>query len=141
MSAEPFGFGINRLRKLAMAHPFRRTAAGLMILSGITHPAQMLFYGTAPEIRGPAVSGMIFFLVGLGLLTRYRIALWVAVVLPLMGGMGAIYRIVADTPTAFTYFHAAIDFVVVALCIALIASSAGGRGETTSLDDHQIKSG
>jgi len=50
-----------------------------MLLSGITHPAQMLFYGTDPEIRGPALPGTLFFFVGLLLLTRYRLALCVAV--------------------------------------------------------------
>jgi hypothetical protein len=100
----------------------QKIAAGLMLLSGITHPAQMLVYGMDPEIRGPAQSGMIFLLVGAGLLTRYRVALYVAIVLPLMGGMGALYRIFAAEPTAFTYFHAAIDFVVVGLCIAVLVS-------------------
>ena len=94
----------------------RKIAAGMMLLSGITHPAQMLFYGSNPEIRGPAMSGTIFFFVGLFLLTRFRLALWVAIVLPLMGGVGAIYRIVEAAPTVFTYFHAAIDFAVVGLC-------------------------
>jgi hypothetical protein len=97
----------------------QKIAAGLMLLSGITHPAQMLVYGMDPEI---AQSGMIFLLVGAGLLTRYRVALYVAIVLPLMGGMGALYRIFAAEPTAFTYFHAAIDFVVVGLCIAVLVS-------------------
>lgn len=96
-------------------------AAGLMLLSGVTHPAQMLIYGAGPEIRGPAMSGMIFLLVGLGLLTRFRIALFVAIVLPLLGGIGALYRIVEAAPTAFTYFHAAIDFVVVGSCVAVVA--------------------
>ena len=100
---------------------YRKTAAYLMLLSGITHPGQMLFYGTEPEIRGPAMSGMIFLLVGAGLLTRWRLALWVAIALPLAGGVGAVYRIVADVPTAFTYFHALIDFVVVGLAVASLA--------------------
>lgn len=101
---------------MSMTERLRRYAAYLMLLSGVTHPGQMIFYGTAPEIRGPALSGTIFFFVGLLLLTRFRIALLVAIVLPLMGGVGALYRILDADPTAFTYFHALIDFVVVALC-------------------------
>jgi hypothetical protein len=100
-----------------------------MLFSGITHPAQMLFYGTDPEIRGPAMSGILFFFVGLFLLTRFRLALWVAIVLPLMGGVGAVYRIVDATPTAFTYFHALIDFVVVGLCV-LVLFRLNRDGET-----------
>lgn len=106
-----------------MADTCRRIAAYLMLLSGITHPAQMLFYGTAPEIRGPALSGTLFFFVGLLLLTRYRLALWIAIALPLMGGIGAIYRILAEVPTAFTWFHAAIDFVVIGLCVTALATA------------------
>lgn len=98
----------------------QRIAAYLMLLSGITHPAQMLFYGTDPEVKGPATAGAIFFLVGLGLLTRFRIALVVAIFLPLLGGVGAIDRILNATPTPFTYFHAAIDFVVIGLCIVAL---------------------
>ena len=91
-----------------------------MLLSGLTHPAQMLFYGTAPEIRGPALTGMVFLLVGAGLLTRSRRALWVAVVVPFILGLGAVYRIVADIPVVPTYFHAAIDFIVVGLAVACL---------------------
>ncbi|MDG2332896.1 MAG: alpha/beta fold hydrolase [Myxococcota bacterium] len=100
---------------------YRRIAAYLMLLSGVTHPAQMLVYGTAPEIRGPATTGMIFLLIGAGLLTPWRACLWLAIALPLAGGLGALFRITADVPTAFTYFHALIDFVVVGLAGASLA--------------------
>jgi len=99
----------------------QKIAAGLMLLSGITHPLQLLIYGTAPEIREPALAGSLFFLVGLGLLSRYRIALWIAIVLPLLGGSGALVRIFSANPTPFTYFHTLIDFVVVGLCIHVLA--------------------
>ena len=100
---------------------YRKIAAYLMLLSGLTHPAQMLVYGTAPEIRGPAISGMIFLVVGAALLTPWRSVLWVAIALPLAGGLGAAFRIVADVPTAFTYFHALIDFAVVGLAGASLS--------------------
>jgi hypothetical protein len=53
-------------------------------------------------------------------LTGRWLALWIGITLPLMGGVGAIYRVVATAPTAFAYFHAAIDFVVVGFCVALL---------------------
>jgi hypothetical protein len=102
-------------------HSYRKTAGYLMLLSGVTHPAQMLFYGTSPEVLGPALQGSTFLLVGALLLTPYRFALWVAIALPGMGGAGAVYRILALEPTAFTYFHALIDLVVVALAIVCLA--------------------
>jgi hypothetical protein len=109
----------------------QRIAAYLMLLSGITHPAQMLFYGTDPEIRGPATAGAIFFLVGLGLLTRFRIALVVGIALPLMGGTGAVQRILTANPTPFTYFHAVIDFVVIGLCITALVLGRRTANTTT----------
>jgi hypothetical protein len=114
--------------------PYQRIAAYMMLLSGITHPAQMLFYGMAPEIRDPATAGIIFFPVGLGLLTRFRLALFVAITLPLLGGMAALLRIFNATPTPFTYFHALIDFAVVGLCIATFVTTRStpnerGQGE------------
>ena len=101
----------------------QKIAAGLMILSGLTHPSQLLVYGMGPDIRGPALFGVLYLFVGLGLLTRYRAALWVAVVLPLLGGLGSIYRLVALDPTAFTLFHTIIDFVVAALCIRVLLAA------------------
>ncbi|MDP6978021.1 MAG: hypothetical protein QF570_05385 [Myxococcota bacterium] len=101
----------------------QKIAAGLMLLSGITHPAQLLFYENTPEVREPALAGMIFFPIGLFLLTRFRLALVVAIVIPLLGGTGAVQRILTANPTAFSYFHAAIDFVVIGLCITALAKS------------------
>jgi hypothetical protein len=101
----------------------QKIAACLMLISGITHPAQLLFYEHTPEIREPALAGMIFFPIGLFLLTRFRLALVVAIVIPLLGGTGAVQRILTANPTAFTYFHAAIDFTVIGLCIAALVKS------------------
>ncbi len=101
----------------------QKIAASLMLLSGITHPAQLLFYENTPEVREPALAGMIFFPIGLFLLTRFRLALVVAIVIPLLGGTGAVRRILTANPTAFTYFHATIDFVVIGLCVTALVKS------------------
>ena len=114
-----------------MTGTYRKIAAWLMLLSGVTHPAQMLYYGTAPEIRSPALTGMVFLLVGAGLLTQSRKALWWAVAVPFVLGLGAVYRIVADIPVVPSYFHAAIDFTVVGLAIACLRerTAPAGTGE------------
>jgi hypothetical protein len=101
----------------------QKIAAGLMLLSGITHPLQILIYGNTPEIREPAIAGAIFFPVGLFLLTRFRVALVVAIILPLLGGSGAVVRIATANPTPLTYFHATIDFIVIGLCVAALWQS------------------
>ena len=106
---------------------YQRIAAYLMLLSGLTHPVQILIYPDDPEVRAPALAGSLFFLVGLGLLTRFRILLVVAIILPLLGGLEAIQRILTASPTPFTYFHTGIDFVVVGLsATALLISFRPG---------------
>jgi hypothetical protein len=94
-------------------------AAGLMILSGLTHPAQVVLFDLGPEAAQSARGGSIFLLVGLGLLTRFKLALAIGIALPLLGGVSSVVRIVNGDPTTLlTPVHAAIDFVVVGLCIA-----------------------
>ena len=101
----------------------QKIAAGLMLLSGLTHPAQLLLFDLAPESMGPARAGAVFFLVGLGLLTRFRAALVVGILLPLLGGVGSVQRILEGSPTTpLTPFHAALDFVVAGLCVSLLIS-------------------
>jgi len=99
----------------------RYLAAGLMIYSGISHPSQLLIYGTAdPQLVTPALIGCSFFFVGLFLLTKKRAALWVGLVIPLLFGLGASFRIATQDPNVFTYIHTLIDFVVAGLCFALL---------------------
>jgi len=99
----------------------RMLAAGLMLFSGLSHPSQLLIYGTQnPELVRPALAGTVFLLVGLFLLTQKRAALWLGLLLPLTFGIGASFRIVTQDPTVFTYLHTAIDFVVAALCAQLL---------------------
>ena len=102
---------------------YQKAAAYLMLMSGVTHPVQIWIYPGDPEVRGPALAGSVFFLVGLGLLTRYRAALVVAIVLPLLGASGAIQRILTASPTPFTYFHTVVDVVVIGLSATALAIS------------------
>lgn len=105
----------------------QKIAAGSMLLSGITHPLQPLLFDLTPETAGPARFGAVFFLVGLGLLTRSRIALVIGILLPLLGGVGSVQRLLAGDPTTpLTPVHAGIDFLVVGLCLATLVSR--GRG-------------
>ncbi len=95
----------------------QKVAAGLMLLSGLTHPSQLLIYGTSdPNLVNSSLAGMLFLVVGACLLTGKRWSLWLGVALPLLFGLGASYRIVTQDVTPFSYFHTAIDFIVVALC-------------------------
>ncbi|MEH6550055.1 MAG: hypothetical protein V7744_08735 [Pseudomonadales bacterium] len=99
----------------------RKLAAFLMIYSGISHPSQLLIYGTDdPQLVTPALIGTSFFFIGLFLLSNKRAALWVGAIIPLLFGLGASYRLVTQDPNIMTYIHTAIDFIVSPLCFYLL---------------------
>ncbi len=95
----------------------QKIAAYMMLFSGISHPSQLLIYGTDdPNLVQSSLAGMLFLVVGGCLLTGRRWSLWLATVLPLLFGCGALIRILTIEVTPFAYLHTAIDFIVVALC-------------------------
>ncbi len=99
----------------------QKLAAGLMLFSGVSHPSQLLIYGTSdPNLVKSSLAGMTFLVVGALLLTGKRWSLWVGATLPLLFGIGATVRILTQDVTPMSYMHTAIDFVVVALCVRLL---------------------
>lgn len=109
----------------------RTLAAGLMLYSGISHPAQLVIYGaTDPQLFTPAIVGSSFFFIGLFLLTEKRLALWVGAVIPLLMGIGAFYRILTQEPILCTYIHTLIDFIVSPLCFYLLTCDQDHRAAT-----------
>ncbi|MDC1307566.1 hypothetical protein N8Z40_06215, partial [Pseudomonadales bacterium] len=61
-----------------------KIAAGLMLFSGVSHPTQLLIYGTAdPALVNSSLMGMSFLVVGALLLTGKRWALWIGAIQPL----------------------------------------------------------
>ncbi len=103
----------------------QKIAACLMLYSGLSHPAQLLIYGTDdPDLVRSSLAGMTFLVVGALLLTGKRWATWIGITLPLLFGIGATYRIFTQDVTPFSYLHTAIDFAVVALCIFQLRLSA-----------------
>ena len=111
----------------------QKLAAILMLISGCTHPAQLLIYGTddADLVRA-SLMGMVFLLVGACLLTGKRWALWVGIIIPLVFGLGAGYRIATQGVTPFSYPHTLVDFIVVFLCAMVLV-----RGENQSKEKSQ----
>ena len=102
--------------------PSRKLAAGLMLLSGVTHLSQLLVYSVkAADVIGAALFGVLYLLLGTYLLTPKRAALWLAVVWPAIGGSLAVLRILTVRPNPFSLLHIAIDVVVIALCVRLLA--------------------
>lgn len=99
----------------------QKIAAFLMLVSGLTHPSQLLIYGTDdPALVNSSLMGMTFLVVGALLLTGKRWSLWVGAIVPLVFGLGACFRILTQDVTPFSYIHMLVDFVVVALCVILL---------------------
>lgn len=106
------------------ALPLRQKwAAALLLLSGLTHIVQLAVYGTAGHVVGAAIFGGIYWVLGLFLLSRRRAALWLAAILPTIGGLLGILRFIAH-PNPFSVFHVGIDAVVVPICIGLLRRPA-----------------
>ena len=123
------GLGIKAWRCKEMNMNLRKIAAALMLYAGLSHPAQLLVYGIDdPQLVLPSLIGVSFFFIGLFLLTSRRAALWVAVIIPLLFGLGASFRIVTQDPNVFTYIHTAIDFVVAGICIYLLRQPKDQQG-------------
>jgi len=98
-----------------------------MLLSGVTHVSQLFVYGFKHHVIGAAVFGAIYFLIGLALLGRTKIALWIGIVLPSIGGILGVYRFLVLQVNSFSIFHIIIDLIVVPVCIYLLTKSGGEK--------------
>lgn len=95
----------------------RRTAAGLMLLSGVTHLVQLLVYPPTANVIGAALFGLLYLAIGLLLLPPGRLGLWLGAIFPAIGGALGIYRFFNLHVNPFTPFHVLIDILVIAICI------------------------
>lgn len=101
--------------------PARRIAGSLLVLSGITHVAQLFVYEHAGHVIGAAAFGVAYFLIGLWLLlSRARAALWFGTVLPTIGGILGVLRFVNLQQNPFSVFHVLLDLIIVPLGIGLL---------------------
>jgi hypothetical protein len=98
----------------------RKVAAILMLVSGVTHISQLFVYGTAGHVLGAAVFGVVYLALGLLLLGQSRVVLWLAVILPAIGGILGVLRFATVQANPFSVFHVAVDLVVVAICLYLL---------------------
>jgi hypothetical protein len=107
----------------------RRLAAALLLVSGITHVGQLAVYDADAQVMGAAAFGVVYFCIGLLLLRPARTALWLGAILPAIGGLLGVYRLVYLHCNPFSVFHVAIDLVVVPICIYwLVEERSVGRG-------------
>jgi hypothetical protein len=98
----------------------RRIAAALMLLSGVTHVAQLAVYPAHAHVVTAALFGVLYFAIGLYLAGPARAALWCGALFPLIGGSLGIYRFIVLQPNPFTVLHVIIDVAVIAICVRLL---------------------
>ncbi len=98
----------------------RRVSAVLMLISGVTHVAQLFFYPGEHSAWGASIFGGIYFVLGLLLLREGRAALWLSAILPSIGGTLGVIRFLSMHRNPFSVFHVAIDLVVVPCCVYLL---------------------
>ncbi len=89
----------------------------LMLVSSVTHVVQLQVYPLEHHVIGAAAFGIIYFFIGLFLLRRNRLALWLGAIMPSIGGVLGVYRFLFLHPNPFTIFHVIVDLIVVPICI------------------------
>ena len=103
--------------KIIVMKQLLKLAAMLMLVSSVTHVVQLQVYPPEHHVIGAAAFGIIYFFIGLFLLRRNRLALWLGAIMPSIGGILGVYRFLFLHPNPFTIFHVLIDLVVVPICI------------------------
>ena len=121
-STRPYNPMSDLIKKDRLVPRSRLFAAILMLVSSFTHLVQLFVY----PVESNLVSGLIvfftlaYFLMGLFLLDRSRLVLWVASVIPAIPAVLASIRVATMTVNPLVYFHLAVDVVVVLICIGLL---------------------
>ncbi|MFB7591897.1 hypothetical protein [Streptomyces sp. NPDC056169] len=98
-----------------------RVLAGLLLLSGVTHLAQLAVYQHEANVLGAAGFGAVYFMIGIAIVRRWPAALHLAAVLPAIGGLLGIYRYFFLHTNPFSVWHVALDLIIVPLAVTLLA--------------------
>ena len=94
----------------------QRFVAALLIVSSMTHVAQLAVYLPETHVIAAAAFGVIYLAVGMLLIRGDRIGLWLAIIFPSVGGILGVWRFMFVHPNPFSVFHVAIDVLVVLIC-------------------------
>jgi len=98
--------------------PIRSLASGLLLFTGVAHAVDY-FVKSGAGGPGMIVFGAIYFVLGLLLRRPGAWPLWLAVVLPALGGLGG-SALLRDHFDPILALFIAIDAVVVVCCLGLI---------------------
>jgi hypothetical protein len=93
----------------------QRLAAALLIVSSLTHVAQLAVYSRETHIIAAAAFGVVYFAVGMLLVRGARVGLWLAITLPSVGGVLGVWRFMFVHRNPFSVFHVAIDVLVISI--------------------------
>jgi hypothetical protein len=111
----------------------RYVSGVLLISSMITHVAQVFFVGTASHSLVAAGYGVLYGIVGAGLLLfeRNRYLFLAGALLPAIGGVLGSIRFVGmitveDTVNYFIIYHLLVDIIVVPSCLVLYRRTFDG---------------
>ena len=101
-------------------HQARTIASALLLFTGVAHGVKY-FASSGADGPGMAVFGVIYFVLGVLLRRPGAWPLWLAAVLPAVGGLGGSGLLRESFDPVLALF-VAIDVVVVAICVWLLVA-------------------
>jgi hypothetical protein len=90
-----------------------RFVAALLIVSSLTHMAQLAVYARDTHVIAATAFGVVYFTVGLLLVRGSRAGLWLALTLRSVGGVLGVWRFAFVHRNPFSVFHVVLDVLVV----------------------------
>jgi hypothetical protein len=101
----------------------RKLASALMLFTGVAHVVYVLVAGEAGGGSGAALAGVVYLGIGFALRRPGAWPLWLGALLPALGGLGGTQLVLQRFDVVLLLF-VAIDVVVVACCVYLLATRA-----------------
>ena len=98
----------------------RSLAATLMLLSGISHVAQLWFNPLDTPVLISALFGMMFLLLSLGLSGQSRFTLWITIFAVILNGISGGTELDMQHVEPVLAWHLAVDLVVALLCVYIV---------------------
>jgi hypothetical protein len=99
---------------------FRNMATTLILLSGLTHVAQLWFVKLDGATILTALLGMSYLLIGLGLSGQSRFTLWLATCIPSAAAAAEITGLSSTTPGLLLLWHTSANISVALLCAYIL---------------------
>ncbi|HOJ30099.1 MAG: hypothetical protein GYA16_03590 [Spirochaetes bacterium] len=96
------------------------TAGILLILSGCTHLTQLVVYQHHGHVIAASLFGLAYLVIGILLVIEKQWVLWIATLLPLIGGILGVIRFIYMHTNPFSFFHVLLDMVIVPFCLYVL---------------------